>query len=114
MTNNNLYRPTEHFSRKLEKVKLSDPPGYKRIRQVVERLIAEPDDADGKMHGLYRGRFKKYVGKHDYRIIYYWCALCRKENRRLEKECDDCPVIPDNSVIFFDLYHKNEMKKFKK
>jgi hypothetical protein len=114
MTNNNLYRPTEHFSRKLEKVKLSDPPGYKRIRQVVERLIAEPDDADGKMHGLYQGRFKKYVGKRDYRVIYYWCKLCRKENLRLEKQCDDCQTIPDNSVIFFDLYHKNEMKKFKK
>ena len=109
-----LYQPTEQFSRKLAKVKLSDPPGYKRIRQVVERLIAEPDDADGKMHGLYRGRFKKYVGKKDYRVIYYWCKLCRKENRRLEKECDDCQVIPDNSVIFFDLYHKNQMKKFKK
>ncbi len=114
MSNDNLYRPTEAFSRKLEKVKHSDPLGYKRIRQVVERLITEPDDADGKMHGLYRGRFKKYVGKGDYRIIYYWCKLCRKENRRLEKECDDCQTIPDNSVMFFDLYHKNEMKKFKK
>ena len=114
MNGNNLYRPTEHFSKKLEKIKQSDPPSYKRIRQVVERLISEPDDADGKMHGFYQGRYKKYVGRRDYRVIYYWCKLCRKENRRLEKECDDCQTIPDNSVIFFDLYHKNEMKKFKK
>jgi hypothetical protein len=114
MKGNNLYQPTEHFSRKLGKVKQSDPPGYQRIRQVIERLLGEPDDADGKMHGLYQGRFKKYVGKRDYRIIYYWCKLCVKENRRLEKECEDCQTIPDNSVIFFDLYHKNEMKKFKK
>ena len=113
MNENNLYRATEHFSRKLEKVKHSDPKGYKRILQVVERLISEPDDADGKMHGRYQGRFKKYVGKRDYRIIYYWCKLCRKENRRLEKECVDCQVIPDNSVIFFDLYHKNKAKRFK-
>ena len=114
MNSNNLYRPTELFSKKLEKVKQSDPPGYKRIRQVVERLIAEPDAADGKMHGLYQGRYKKYVGRREYRIIYYWCKLCRKENRRIGKECDDCQTITDNSVIFFDLYHKNEMKKFKK
>jgi hypothetical protein len=50
MNGNNLYRPTEHFSKKMEKVKQFDPPAYKRIRQVVERLIAEPEDADGKMH----------------------------------------------------------------
>lgn len=114
MSSNNLYQPTDNFSRKLEKVKQSDPPGYKRIQQVIERLLTEPDVADGKMHGSYRGRFKKYVGRRDYRIIYYWCRLCRKENRRLEKECDNCLVIPDNSVIFFDLYHKNEIKKIKK
>lgn len=114
MNGDNIYHPTEHFSRKLEKVKRSDPTGYKRIWQVVNRLIDNPDDADGKMQGLYRGRYKKYVGRRDYRVIYYWCKLCRKENRRLEKECDNCQVIPDNSVIFFDLYHKNEMKKLKK
>lgn len=114
MNKTNIYRPTDLFSKKLEKVKQSDPPGYKRIRLVVDRLVADPDEADGKMSGLYHGRYKKYVGRRDYRIIYYWCRLCRKENRRLEKQCDDCDTIPDNSVIFFDLYHKNEMKKFKK
>lgn len=114
MSRPNLYRPTEQFTRKLEKVKGSDPAGYKRIRQVIDRLLEDPGDADGKMHGLYNGRFKKYVGRRDYRIIYHWCELCRKENRRLEKQCDDCETIPDNSVIFFDLYHKNEMKKIKR
>lgn len=114
MHENNLYLPTAIFSKKLEKVKQSDPPGYHRICLVIERLIADPTDADGKMHGLYRGRYKKYVGRRDYRIIYYWCQLCRKENRRIEKECDDCQNIQDNSVIFFDLYRKNDMKKFKK
>ena len=109
-----LYKPTELFSKKLDQLKTTDPPGYNRIKKVIDRLLYEPNDADGKMHGVYRGRFKKYVGRRDYRIIYYWCELCRKENRRLEKECEDCQVIPDNSVIFFDLYHKKDMKKFKK
>ncbi len=73
-----------------------------------------PTEADGKMHGLYNGRLKKYVGRREYRIIYYYCEICRKENHRLENKCDQCGTIPDNSVIFFDLYHKNEMKQFKK
>ena len=109
-----LYQPTELFRRKLEEVRASDPVGHARILKVIDRLLAEPDSADGKMHGIYRGRFKKYVGRRDYRLIYYWCRLCRKENRRLEKVCEDCATIPDQSVIFFDLYHKGEAKKFKK
>lgn len=110
----NLYNPTEIFVKKLDQIKNTDPPGYDRIKKVIERLLVEPDDADGKMHGIYRGRLKKYVGKRDYRIIYYWCELCRKENRRLEKKCEGCEKIPDNSVIFFDLYHKKDTKKFNK
>ena len=89
-------------------------PSPEADEKVIDRLLIEPNHADGKMSGLYNGRFKKYVGRRDYRIIYYWCLLCRKENRRLDKECDDCQTIPDNSVIFFDLYHKKDTKKFKK
>ena len=111
---NHLYRPTPLFSRKLAAVRDSDPAGYARIVKVIERLLADPDCADGKMHGLYQGRFKKYVGRRDYRLIYYWCRLCRKENRRQDRNCADCEEIPDHSVIFFDLYHKSDMKKFKK
>lgn len=110
----NLFTPTELFSRKLDQIKNNDPKGYGRIMKVIERLLDDPDSADGKMQGLYRGRFKKYVGRRDYRLIYYWCRRCRKENIKLEKTCQNCQVIPDNSVIFFDLYHKKDMKKFKR
>ena len=110
----NLYHPTELFSRKLAVVRESDPPGYARIIKVIERLLADPDNADGKMHGHYQGRFKKYVGRRDYRLIYYWCSRCRKENRRQDKSCGNCEEIPDQSVMFFDLYHKSDMKKFNK
>ena len=106
-----LYKPTDLFKEKLEKNKFNDPPGFDRIVKVKERLLTNPDDADGKMHGVYNGRFKKYVGRSGYRIIYYWCMLCRKENRKLDKTCDHCKEIPDQSVIFFDLYHKNKSKR---
>ena len=114
MDNHRLgYKPTELFSKKLDQIKAKDPIGYQRIQKVIDRLLVDPNQADGKMVGVYNGRFKKYVGRRDYRLIYYWCQLCRKENRRQDKNCNDCQKIPDNSVIFFDLYHKKDQKKFK-
>lgn len=110
---NFVYQPMPYFVKKLDQVQTVDPAGYNRINRVIDRLLVEPQNADGKMHGLYNGRFKKYVGRRDYRLIYYWCRLCRKENRRLEQKCDGCDELPDNSVIFFDLYHKSDKKKLK-
>ena len=106
-----LYQPTEHFSARLKKIRAQDPPGHKRIRRVIDRLLVNPNDADGQMHGTHRGKFKKYVGRREYRLIYYYCELCRKANRRLEETCEHCETIPDQSVIFFDVFHKNEKEK---
>ena len=109
-----LYTPTPSFTKKLEKVKGENPEGYERIRSVIERLLENPADADGKMHGNFNGRMKKYVGRKDYRLIYHWCELCRKENKRLENSCHNCDTIPDRSVIFFDLYHKKDAARYKR
>ena len=106
-----LYQPTDHFAEKLEKIRAHDRTGYERIVRVVDRLLVNPRDADGQMRGLHRGRFKKYVGRKEYRLIYYYCERCRKANRRLEKVCENCDVIPDRSVVFFDVFHKNESAK---
>ena len=87
------------------------PPGHARILKVIDRLLVDPADADGWMHGLFHGRLKKYVGRRDYRLIYHWCDLCRKQARHLENRCGYCGTIPDHSVIFFEIYHKNEANK---
>lgn len=108
-----VYQPMPYFAKKLNGVERSDPSGFARIHRIIDRLLDDPSNADGKMHGFYNGRFKKYVGRKDYRLIYYWCRLCRKENKRLEERCEGCDKLPDNSVIFFDLYHKKDKKKFK-
>jgi hypothetical protein len=102
------YYPTNLFKTKLAQVEKADPKGYARIRKTIDRLLVDPSISDGKMKGLYHGRLKKYVGRRDYRLIYYWCERCLKENRRLH-----CGPIPNNSVIFFDLYHKKNKKKMK-
>ncbi len=106
-----LYKPSEAFANKLDHIRKTNPKGYTRIQQVIDRLLVNPGDADGKMHGRYHGKLKKYVGRRDYRLIYDWCELCRKENRRLESVCEHCESLPDQSVIFFDLYHKKDSKR---
>ena len=106
-----LYQATEHFSDRLNRIKEQDPTGYKRIRKVIDRMLVNPDNADGQMHGAHRGKFKKYVGRGEYRLIYYYCELCRKANRRLADVCEGCEAIPDRSVVFFDVFHKNEKNK---
>ncbi len=107
------YYPTKNFTVRLKKIERTDPPGHSRIYNVIGRLLANPDVADGRMTGIHHGRFKKYVGRHDYRLIYYYCELCRKQNKWLEKKCGHCKAVEDNSVIFFEVYHKNEIKKLK-
>lgn len=102
------YHPTSCFEGKLGKIKKQDPVGFKRISQVIERLLHNPGDADGRMRGTHHSRFKKYVGRGDYRLIYEWCEICRKTNKKLEDRCSKCSEISDNSVVFFDVFHKNE------
>ncbi len=108
-----IYHPMEGFSVKLEKIRRQDPSGHARILRVIDRLLENPGDADGWMHGAHHGRLKKYVGRRDYRLIYHWCELCRKESRRLEDRCGACESVADHSVIFFDVYHKNELAYLK-
>jgi mRNA-degrading endonuclease RelE of RelBE toxin-antitoxin system len=107
------YYPTSSFSVKLSKIRKKDPSGYKRISKVIARLLENPSDADGVMHGKHHGRLKKYVGRRDYRIIYHWCEICRKEREKLVRQCHLCGHLSDKSVVFFDLYHKNEMTLLK-
>jgi hypothetical protein len=101
------YQPTDEFKVKLEKIGHRDPEGHNRILQVIDRLLVTPEYSDGTMHGVYQGRLKKYVGRTEYRLIYNWCKECRKA-RKLRDHCGHCKQVSDNSVIFFDVYHKNE------
>ncbi len=103
------YHPTEKFLAKLNKIAKQNPPGHTRILRVINRLLLSPADSDGVMHGLHHGRHKKYVGRRDFRLIYHWCDICRKEGKKLSENCGLCGKVADNSVIFFDVYHKNEL-----
>lgn len=106
-----VYQPTSHFLVRLSRIKAHDPAGHKRIKSVIDRLLRNPADADGRMHGAHREKFKKYVGRGEYRLLYYYCELCRKAERHLPDICESCTAVPDNSVIFFDVFHKNEKEK---
>lgn len=102
------YHPTPCFEGKLERIKKQDPGGFMRISKAIERLLSHPGEADGRMRGTHHSRFKKYVGRRDYRLIYEWCAICRKASKKLEDRCAKCAEIDDNSVVFFDVFHKNQ------
>jgi len=102
------YQPTRSFSAKLNHIEKVDPPFFRRIRNVIERVLCNPRVADGRMRGLHHSRFKKYIGRSGYRLIYEWCELCRKKDLAKEHRCDNCHQLPDHSVVFFDIYHKNE------
>ncbi len=108
-----VFFSTPRFAAKLDRIRKQDPPAYQRIQQVIQRLLLYPGDADGLMRGVHHGRLKKYVGRRDYRLIYEWCVVCRKKRRRMAEQCVSCARVPDNSVIFFDLYHKNELAHLK-
>jgi len=101
------YQPTATFSTKFEKISHRDPHGHSHILQVIDRLLVTPEDSDGTMHGVYQGRHKKYVGRSEYRLIYNWCKQCRKA-KKLREHCGSCGEVTDHSVIFFDVYHKNQ------
>lgn len=107
------FHPTTSFSVKLSKIRRKDPTGYKRIRKVITRLLQNPSDADGVMHGIHHGRLKKYVGRRDYRIIYHWCEICRIDRDKLANLCGNCKKLADRSVVFYDIYHKNEIHTLK-
>lgn len=102
------YLPTPAFAAKLGKIEKIDHSGHRRILDVIARLLEKPEDADGWMHGVHHGRLKKYVGRSGYRLIYHWCEACRKEGIKMAAACSFCPEVADHTVIFFDLYHKNE------
>ena len=102
------YQPTRAFAAKLNHIEKYDKPAFLRIRKVISRVLENPKDADGRMHGVHHSRFKKYVGKSDYRLIYEWCELCRKTAMKIQDRCENCHQLPDHSVVFFDVYHKNQ------
>ncbi|TLN24100.1 toxin [bacterium] len=92
-------------------MKKEDPEGAKRIKAVMERLLENPEDTDGMLAGPHRGKMKKYVGRSGYRLIYKWCDACRKLEGEVLRDCPDCGRMGDESVVFFDLFHKADAKR---
>lgn len=107
------YYPTRKFVDHLTRIKQKDAGGYERIMATIDRLLESPEHSDGIMKGVHHGRFKKYVGRNDYRLIYYYCQLCRKPNHELAVSCENCEKIDSFSVIFFEVYHKKNKNKLK-
>lgn len=96
----------DYFKKSLSRIQKADPDGARRIVAVMERLLENPAETDGMLTGPRRGLMKKYVGKSGYRLIYKWCQSCKKLAGEIRRDCPDCGQLGNESVVFFDVFHK--------
>ncbi|MFH1957535.1 MAG: toxin [bacterium] len=102
------YQETKQFSESIENIKGQD---LKRIQKTIDRLLDTPDLTDGPYHGEHRGKFKKYVGKSGFLLVYTWCERCIKNRLQEYLNCAFCGTISEKSVIFFDVVKKADAYK---
>jgi len=106
-----IYYESELFKRNIKKIEKRDPVGFKHIKTVIDRLCNNPEKNDGPMVGNNKGKFKKYVGRSSYRLIFCWCEICHKYKFESLNNCDKCGELPGNTIIFFDIFRKSDHKK---
>jgi len=95
---------TELFREQLARIRRSDKRTAEQIDQVVDRILANPHNWDGLLKGPRAGQCKKKAVKKKYRIIYRFCELCLKLNKR---KCSDCEL-PDDAVILREVFPRAE------
>lgn len=106
-----IYGPSKQFDKELNKIKENDPPIHKRIKNKIDYLLNNPESYDRVLKGDKRCKLEKYVGRGLIRIVYNWCENCRRCNCNIVNKCIDCENKPDNTLILFDVYYKNEARK---
>lgn len=96
---------TQLFDKQIKSIPPSD---LKRINLVISRLVNNPDNHDGTLGYDRAGKFKKYVGKSGYRIVYYYCEKCIKLQHEEMMGCENCKDVPENSLILFEIFRRSQ------
>ena len=99
---------TEQFAKVVDSKKKRDRAMVAAMKDAVEEVLASPERHDGALKGNQRGRFKKYVGRSSYRIVFTVCAWCRSMDRHQDPKarCEFCDETSDNTVVFFHAFKK--------
>lgn len=105
------YDPSELFAENLSQIQRKDPTTFKRIKDVVDRLLKNPGIFEHYLHGDKSGKLIKYVGRNLVRIVYNWCGNCRKMNATDINRCDNCDTKPDKTLRLFDVFYKHDANK---
>ena len=105
------YHESEQFGNKINRLKKKNLSDFKRVRKVIDRLCINPTNYDHPLKGDNKGKFEKWVGRRGHRLVYCWCEICQRLGFQPLNRCDKCGSLPPNSIVFFDTYHKSDLKK---
>jgi len=87
------------FSKQLTKIR--DKLRITRIKQKTDEIIIQPYRNIEFGAGAYRGKRKDRIGED--RIIFTVCKQCRIEGHIKYNNCDNCNLIPDETVRFWEI-----------
>lgn len=109
-------RYSSKFDKSIKKIKKQAPSRVKRIEQVVNFLIKNPETFDKPLTGKRNYKLEKYVGKKDYRILYRYCNYCIKHKQKDVETCRDCKEVlkSGGGIMFLDIFKKNTANTKKK
>ena len=92
----------DHF-RKLTK---KDGNLKERLQSKIEEMKTEKPRNPLEFVADLKGKWKIRVG--DYRILYAYCEDCQQKGYERLNQCLDCGAKSDNSVVFFDVFHRSK------
>ena len=82
---------------------IEDTNFKKRVTEKIIMLCQHPlANKTYGLHGDLIGKRSFWVTKN-YRIIYAYCRFCRQSNHTQHNNCKDCPILADETVVFFTL-----------
>jgi mRNA-degrading endonuclease RelE of RelBE toxin-antitoxin system len=98
---------TETFAAQWKKLCKKDKPLEEKLTEVVNGIIAHPENFDSPLQGDRNRSLKKKAVSEHYRIIYRYCERCLGV---FKTQCDICvnSQCPNNAIIFEEVFHRDD------
>jgi mRNA-degrading endonuclease RelE of RelBE toxin-antitoxin system len=96
---------SDDFNEHFKKLTKKDAVLKERLRKRIKEMkIAKPNNLE-YLFDL-KGKWKERVG--DYRMPYAYCEDCRQKGYERLNQCTNCGSINPDSVVFFDVFHRDK------